>query len=59
MSKRKTFRRGRVWGYVPGKRGQIFSRPAPKSQAFVNLGKKAAASATNTDSGKKGTPQPN
>lgn len=34
MSKRKTFRRVKVGnrGYEPGKRGQIFSRPAPKAK---------------------------
>lgn len=53
MSKRKTFKRVKVWGYIPGKRGRIFSRPAPKSQTFGNLSKKEAApSAANTEDGK-------
>lgn len=59
MSKRKTFRRCKVWGYHPGKRGQIFSRPAPKSQAFGILPQKgAAAGAEDTNDGKQ-TPQSN
>ena len=52
MSKRKPFKRVKVWGYVPGKRSQIFSRPAPKSQTSVNLSKKTAPSAANTEDGK-------
>ena len=56
MSKRKPFKRVKVWGYVPGKRGQIFSRPAPKSQTSVNLEKETAPSAANTEGGKQ-TPE--
>lgn len=56
MGKRKTFRRAKVWGVVPGKRLQIFSKPAPKSQALGILGKETAPGAVNTQGG-KGTQQ--
>lgn len=52
MSKRKSFRRVKVWSCVPGKRLRMFSRPAPKSQTSGILNEEAPASATNTDEGK-------
>lgn len=55
MGKKKTFRRVNVagCGYTLGKRKQIFGGKAipSKSQPVVNLEKKTALSATNTQSG--------
>lgn len=53
MNKRKRFRRAKVWDVVPGKRLRMFSKPAPRSQAFGNLGKETALDADIIQGGKQ------